>query len=174
MGQKEKYINRTLISACGCKGWLWLWLWLSFAVPVFSKDALLRGGGQLRDMFDMSYQPGPPRAPLGLWDWKAPWTGKPHGQMMFLSSSGGSDKALRRNARSIALWSLKRLGMQVLTLNGLWRWTIAEFRMDGVYGNFWRVLVVSLQPFNSPSLWWKEKVHSPKTKTKVVQIEASN
>ena len=73
----KKKNQRTLISASGCKGWLWLWLWLSFAVPVFSKDALLRGGGQLRgrqqDIFDMSYQPGPPRAPLGRWDWKAPW-----------------------------------------------------------------------------------------------------
>ena len=41
----KKKNQRTLVSACGCKGWLWLWLWLSFAVPVFSIDALLRGGG---------------------------------------------------------------------------------------------------------------------------------
>ena len=33
----KKKNKRTLISACGCKGWLWLWLWLSFAVPVFFK-----------------------------------------------------------------------------------------------------------------------------------------
>ena len=46
----KKKNQRTLVGACGCEGWLWLWLWLwlSFAVPVFSKDALLRGGGQLR------------------------------------------------------------------------------------------------------------------------------
>ena len=41
-----------------------------------------------------------------------PWgvgTGKRHGQMKFLSGGG----TLRRKARSIALWSLRRLGQQV-------------------------------------------------------------
>ena len=82
---KRKKNNKTLISASGCKRWLWLGLWLYLAAPVFSTDVALRGGGQLRgrsqDMFDMSSQPGPSRAPLGRWAWKTPWAAGGYAQL---------------------------------------------------------------------------------------------
>ena len=103
--QWDKKKNKsTLISACGCKGWLWLWLWLSFAVPVFSKDALLRGGGQLRDMFDMFYQPGPPRAPLGLWDWKAPWADNVFEQQRRQRQSTAAQRSLNSTVVTQEAW----------------------------------------------------------------------